>query len=276
LPASDLRGSGIGRSTPLGGSRGSGTPVTASRSSDRGGSWSGTPLGLGSWWSGEVGWSGVGVGGGLTGGGGLLELLLGLLRITVEEEVDDNVPRLAGDGATKAEDLTGEHPVHETDGVAGLVVGWDGNVDETEWGVGITESDDWDVHVTGLTDWLVVGARVGEHEKTWLLEVRLDLIGESTRGETSSNVGGAGVLGVLEHGTLTVWTGRDDTDISWVLDGHDDAGSEHELLPGLGEVDHVDTCEVQKRLVYRVAEEDAGEGRECEASAKRCKSQDKR
>ena len=29
--------------------------------------------------------------------------------------------------------------------------------------------------------------------------------------------------------------------VSRVLDGHNDAGSEHELLPGLGKVDHVQT-----------------------------------
>ena len=65
--------------------------------------------------------------------------------------------------------------------------------------------------------------------------------------------------GELEDGTLTVWTGRDNTDIGWVVNGGDDAGSEdnllpanclsycdlirffHLFLPGLANVDHVDS-----------------------------------
>jgi len=39
------------------------------------------------------------------------------------------------------------------------------------------------------------------------------------------------VSSVLENGTLTIWTGRDDTDIGWVVDGNDDTSCENDLLP---------------------------------------------
>ena len=63
--------------------------------------------------------------------GGVL-VLLGL-GVAVEVQVGHDVPLgLAGsEGAAQAEDLTGEHPPDETDGVATLVVGGDGNVDES-------------------------------------------------------------------------------------------------------------------------------------------------
>ena len=138
--------------------------------------------------------------------------------------------------------LTGQHPVEQTDGVASLVVGRDGNIHESQRRVGIAESNDWDVHVRRLADWLVVGARISEHKEARLLVVLLDVVSEQTRGEAASNVLGTSVLSVLEHGTLSVWTSRDHAHVSGVLDGDDDAGSEHHLLPGLGEIDHIHAC----------------------------------
>mgnify|MGYP001462774407 CR=1 FL=1 len=46
-------------------------------------------------------------------------------------------------------------------------------------------------------------------------------------------------MGELEDGAHAVGAGGDGDDVLGVLDGDDDAGGEHELLPGLGKVDHV-------------------------------------
>lgn len=46
---------------------------------------------------------------------------------------------------------------------------------------------------------------------------------------------------VLEHSSLTVWSSRDGTDILWVLNGGDDSSGENDLLPGLSNVDNVDS-----------------------------------
>lgn len=51
----------------------------------------------------------------------------------------------------------------------------------------------------------------------------------------------SGVGGVLEHGTVSVRTGGDDTHVVGVLDGGDDSGSENNLLPGHSNVDDVDS-----------------------------------
>jgi hypothetical protein len=40
---------------------------------------------------------------------------------------------------------------------------------------------------------------------------------------------------------VTVWTGRDDTDIIWVLNGSDDTSSENEFFPGLSNVENMNT-----------------------------------
>jgi hypothetical protein len=135
------------------------------------------------------------------------------------------------DGAAEAEDLTGEHPPDEADGVATLVVGGDGNIDVLGGRVGIAESDDGDVDVRGLLDGLGVGAGVGDDDQAGLLERTGDVVGEGTRGEAAGDGLGAGVGGELEDGTLTVGTGRDDADIARVVDGSDDAGREADLLP---------------------------------------------
>ncbi len=71
------------------------------------------------------------------------------------------------------------------------VVAWDGNVDASQWVVGVDERDDRDVDVRGLGDGLVVGDWVGDDDQTRLLERTLDLIGKWTRSETAGNRGSA-------------------------------------------------------------------------------------
>lgn len=145
-------------------------------------------------------------------GGGLV--LLGLFRLAVEEQVDDDVPfLLALDLAAEAQHLTGEQPPHQTDRVLRLGVARDGDVDVLERGVGVAESDDRNVGVRGLDDRLVVGRRVGDDQETRLAESLLDLIGERTRSEASSDGRRLRVVGVLQDGALTVQARRDDEDL---------------------------------------------------------------
>lgn len=115
--------------------------------------------------------------------------------------------------------------------MTGLVVGWDGNINELSWGVGIAKGDDWDVDVGSLLDGLGIGAWVGDDDEAWLLEGTGDVVGEVTWGEATGDGLSTGVVGELQDSALTVWTGRDDTDVSWVVNGCDDTGSEDNLLP---------------------------------------------
>lgn len=62
-----------------------------------------------------------------------------------------------------------------------------------------------------------------------------------TRSESSSNWGGTGVSGELQHGTLSVRTGRDDEHFGGVFDSDDGTGSQQKLLPGPTQVDDMDT-----------------------------------
>jgi hypothetical protein len=132
--------------------------------------------------------------------------------------------------------------------------------------------DDGDVDVGSLLDGLGVGARVGDNDQAGLLERAGDVVSEVTGGEATGNGNGAGVGGELEDGTLSVGTGRDDANCSrcqpkvvgayfgslacrvyrmlllWakrtvgrVVNGDNDAGGKDNLLPGLANVDHVDT-----------------------------------
>lgn len=154
-------------------------------------------------------------------------------RKHTEVEIDHDVPGglAAVDGAAEAEDLTGEHPPDAADGVATLVVGGDGDVDVLGGGVSVGEGDDGDVDVGSLLDGLGVGARVGDDDQTGLLEGAGDVVGEGTGGEATGDGSGTSVGRELEDGTLTVGTGRDDTDIGGVVDGGDDAGGQDNLLP---------------------------------------------
>jgi hypothetical protein len=88
-----------------------------------------------------------GLGGDLVGGGsdgGLVGgLSLNLLRVSVEEQVGKNVPCVgtSADRSPQSEDLSAEQVPDKTDGVSGLVVGGDGDVDELQGGIGVTQGD---------------------------------------------------------------------------------------------------------------------------------------
>jgi hypothetical protein len=95
--------------------------------------------------AGEAGLDGGGANLVGTGDLGLLDVgavlvLLGL-GVAVEVQISHDVPLgLAGsEGAAQAEDLTGKHPPDETDGVATLVVGGDGNIDVLGGGVAVAK-----------------------------------------------------------------------------------------------------------------------------------------
>ena len=145
--------------------------------------------------------------------------------------------------------------------MTGLVVCWDSDINELSRGIGITESNDGNVDVGCFTDSLSVGAGIGDNDQTWLLERASDVVGEVTGREATSNGNGSSMSSELEDSTLTVRTGGDDTDISWVVDSCDDAGCEDDFLPvkfsnyvvkhqtirsseyipGLANVDHIDS-----------------------------------
>jgi hypothetical protein len=87
-------------------------------------------------------------------------------------------PRLGpGDGSSESEDLSGEHPPDETDGVLGLVVGGDSDVNELEGSVGVAEGDDGDVDEGRLPDGLVVDSGVSDDDDPGLLERSGNVVG---------------------------------------------------------------------------------------------------
>ena len=94
--------------------------------------------------------------------------------------------------------------------MTGLVVGWNGNVNELGWGVSVAKGDNWDVDVGSLLDGLGIGAWVGDDDEAWLLEGTGDVVGEVTGGEAAGNGNSTGVGGELQDSTLTVGTGGDD------------------------------------------------------------------
>lgn len=146
----------------------------------------------------------------------------------------------AGDGASQAKDLAGQHPPDETDGELALVVGRNGDVDKVERSIGVGESDDGDVDVRRLSNRLVVDARIGDDDQPRFAEGASNIVGKRARGEATGDGLSTGCGGEFENGSVTVRTSGDDDDVARVLDGGDDSSGEDELLPSLADVDHVD------------------------------------
>ena len=87
----------------------------------------------------------------------------------------------------------------------------------------------------------MVEAGVGNNDQAGLLEGTSDVVGEVTGSETASDGLGTSVGSEFKNSTVTVSPGRDYTDVIWVFYGGDDTGSKDEFLPGLSDVDNMDT-----------------------------------
>merc|ERR1719167_1160881 len=176
----------------------------------------------------------------LLGSGGLL--LLSLLRVAVEEQVGHHLPgHVARDGAAQPEHLPGKEPPHEADALGALVVAGHGDVDELGGRVHVAERHDGDVGVGSLSDGLMVAPGVGDEKEPGLPEGSLDLVSEGSGGEAASDGGAANVPGKLEDSTLGIWAAGDHIDVLWVLNSSNGPGGKNQLLPGLLQVDDVDT-----------------------------------
>jgi hypothetical protein len=115
--------------------------------------------------------------------------------------------------------------------MASFVVCWDGNVDKFGGRVSVAESNDGDVDIGGFFDGLGVGPGVGEDNQAGFLERPRNVIGEVSGCEATSNGNGTGVGGEFEDSSLAVGAGGNDTDVCWVVDCSDNAGSQNDFLP---------------------------------------------
>lgn len=105
--------------------------------------------------------------------------------------------------------------------------------------VTVAEGNHRDVHIGSLLNCLGIDTRIGDNQQTRLLELLGDLVGEGSRGEASSDGGGASVLGELQNRTLTVRARRDNYDVLRVFNSNDDTGSHDDFLPCLAKVHQV-------------------------------------
>mmetsp|Transcript_6064 Transcript_6064/g.14772 ORF Transcript_6064/g.14772 Transcript_6064/m.14772 type:complete len:354 (+) Transcript_6064:624-1685(+) len=185
--------------------------------------------------------SSLSLGHGLSGSLSLLLLLpLQFFGIAIEEEIHHNIPlRRPRHTTTETENLASKKPVEKSDRLFTLVVSGDSDVNVAERRVRVTESNSGQVHVGGLTNGLHVSARISDYEETGFEEFLLDLVGEGTGGETTGEHLSTSVLTELQHSPLAVGASGNDAHISGVLDGDNDASSEHEFLPSLGKIKDV-------------------------------------
>ena len=92
----------------------------------------------------------------------------------------------------------------------------------------------------------MVNSRVGDDDDSGFLEGSSDVVGEVTGGESTGNGLSADERSELEDSSVSVRSGRDDSNVVGVLNSSEDSGSEDEFLPGLSEVQDVDTCALAK------------------------------
>lgn len=122
-------------------------------------------------------------------------------------------------------------------------------------------ADSRDIDICGLPDGLMIHPRVCDDNHPGLLETPRDIVGEVTGCEATGDGLSARKTGVLEHGTVTVRSGGDDTDVVRVVDGREDSCGQDEFLPGLADVDDVDTCSESAGNSFNIGAELKGERR---------------
>ena len=75
----------------------------------------------------------------------------------------------------------------------------------------------------------------------YLFERTRVVIGECTRSESASNGSSANVCGEFQDCPLSIRSGADNSDICGILNGCDNPSSKDDFLPGLANVDDVNT-----------------------------------
>jgi hypothetical protein len=89
--------------------------------------------------------------------------------VSIHEEIDHYIPFfVTRDVVSELKGLPSKKPEHVCNGVAGLVVRWDGYINPVEGRVGITKRNNWDVHVRCLSKTLMIKARITDNHKSWL------------------------------------------------------------------------------------------------------------
>jgi len=163
--------------------------------------------------------------------------------LLVEEQINHNIPFfLLAEFTSEDLDFSSQEPEDHGDGFGVSVVAGDGNIDEREGRVSVAEGDGGDVDIRSFDDGLSVALGVDDDQKLGFSELFGVLIGKSTGSPSGRGVGGGtSVLSVLDDGSLTVGSGADNDDFFGSVNGGDDSSGELDLLPGLFEVDDVDT-----------------------------------
>lgn len=90
-------------------------------------------------------------------------------------------------------------------------------------------------------NYLMVNPGIRDKQETWFSVFFLDMIGKGTRSKATSNGRGSSVASILKDSTLSIRTSTDDTNISWVFNGNNDASSNQKLLISLFQVYKMDT-----------------------------------
>jgi len=170
-------------------------------------------------------------------------LSFNVFDLLVEEQINHNIPFfLLAEFSSEDQDFSSKEPEDHGDGFGVSVVAGDGNIDEREGRVSIGKADSGDVDVGSFNDGLSIALGVNNNQKLGFSELFGVLIGEGTGGPSGGRVGGGtSVLSILDDGSLTVGSGADNDDFFGSVDGGDDSSGELDLLPGLFEVDDVDT-----------------------------------
>ena len=87
----------------------------------------------------------------------------------------------------------------------------------------------------------MIGSWITHNDESWFLELLGVLVGKGTWSPLSSEVVGTSVGGELKDSSLGKSSVGDNEDILWVVNGSDDSSRDHELFPGLGKIEEIDT-----------------------------------
>lgn len=83
---------------------------------------------------------------------------------------------------------------------------------------------------------------VGDDQKSWLSEFLGVLVGEGTWSPSAGGGGeGTSELSIFDDSSLTIGSGRDADNILRVLNSDNDSGGELDLLPGLFNINQMNT-----------------------------------
>jgi hypothetical protein len=139
-----------------------------------------------------------------------------------------------GQDSSQYQNFFSQQPIYHTNALSGPVIAGNGYVHVLQTVISVTQSHTGNINITSFNNSLFITSRISHYQKSWLLILWSNLIGQcswSPSRRTSRQCLGVG--SIFEYCSLSIWPGADYYNILWVFNSDYNSGCQFNLLQDL-------------------------------------------